>query len=657
VAAAQLDSSLSPTDRFCTEVDLREGNIRLLFVAPERLVASDFCSLLRNVVVRAFAIDEAHCISHWGHDFRPEYRQLNRLKELFPKASVHAFTATATQRVREDICKQLALRTPDVLVGDFDRPNLNYRVLPRHDLTRQIMDVLERHTGEAGIIYCIRRRDVDDVAALLKGRGLNVLPYHAGMDADERRRVQDAFASESCDIIVATVAFGMGIDRSNIRFILHAAMPKSIEHYQQETGRGGRDGLEAECVLLYSGADYRTWDFVLRKSFEENQADPAQLAAALQHVRDMENYCRAALCRHRALVQHFGQKYDKESCGACDLCLGDTEAVPDALVVAQKILSCVARVKEKFGVGHIVSVLRGENNEKVHRFGHDQLSTFGLLKEMSQPELRQLVFQLINQDVLAQQDVALASGQTVQVLVLNPASWEVMKGKRDVRLHRLVKKSKAEMRRSTADHESWEGVERSLFEELRILRRQLAEQREVHAFVIFSDRTLRDLARVRPSTLERMRQIYGIGETKLQSFGDLFLTAIATYCRTHGTAQDVAIAASAPAPRAPSTSPTKALALEMFANGATMEQVMQKTGRTRSTVLEYLCEFIRQNTPEDVTRWITMELYERIAAAARQVGMKLLRPIFVQLEEKVAYDDIRIVVTHLTAQAGALRKP
>lgn len=655
IAAAQLDSSMSATERFCAEIDLREGNLPLLFVAPERLVAPEFISLLQRVDVQAFAIDEAHCISHWGHDFRPEYRQLNRLKELFPKASVHAFTATATQRVRSDICTQLALRQPEILVGNFDRPNLNYRVLPRQDMGQQIMEVLDRHRGEAGIIYCIRRRDVDDVAAMLKTRGMHALPYHAGMEPVHRRQVQDAFAAETCDLIVATVAFGMGIDRSNIRFILHAAMPKSIEHYQQETGRGGRDGLEAECVLLYSGQDYRTWEYILQKSFQESQGDPEQLAAALKHVRDMENYCRQAMCRHRALVSYFGQTYTRPNCGACDLCLGDTEPVPDAVIVAQKILSCVARVKGNFGAGHIVSILCGENTEKVRRLGHAQLSTYGLLADLPKPELRGLIGQLVNQEVLDQQDVRLPTGMTVQVLALNAASWEVMRGQRPVRLHRLVKKSKEEYRGSTADRESWEGVDRPLFDKLRELRRELADQRNVSGFVIFSDRTLRDLAHYRPSTLERLRLIYGVGETKLNEYGARFLAAIDEYCRANNTSRDVPYVAAPPPPppRLQMITASKALALEMFRGGASLAQVMEKTGRARSTVCEYLCDYIRHNQVKDISTWVASEAYQRIAAAARKAGTDRLKPIFVLLQEKVPYEDIRLVVTHMTMASEA----
>jgi ATP-dependent DNA helicase RecQ len=533
IAAASIDSSLSAGERFAYEMDVRQGEVRLLFMSPERLVQTDFYRVLQQIDVRTFAIDEAHCISHWGHDFRPEYRQLSRLREFFPQAAVHAYTATATELVRRDIIAQLALQDPVVLVGSFDRANLIYRILPRHDVTKQTLEVLERHEGEAGIIYCLRRRDVDELAATLQKKNIKALPYHAGMTGEQRQATQEAFSSEQVDVIVATVAFGMGIDRSNVRFVLHTAMPKSLEHYQQETGRAGRDGLEAECVLLYSGADVITFKSILEKSAKE-AGNEAHLPSVFKHLDDMDRYCRGAVCRHRALVRYFGQDYDGDNCNACDLCLGDTEAVPDALIVAQKILSCVARVKQNFGIGQVAAVLRGETTENVRKRGHDKLTTFGLLKGHSKADVRDWVYQLIGQGVLLQ------VGDEYPLLRLNEASWEVMRGERQVRLVQLVRRKKGERPEKTkVETTSWEGVDRELFEALRRLRRDLARDRQVSPFIIFTDNTLRELARMRPSTLEPMRLIPGVGDKRLRDFGALFLTLIADQCRARGLSLDV----------------------------------------------------------------------------------------------------------------------
>jgi ATP-dependent DNA helicase RecQ len=530
IPALRVDSSQFPEERRDNEMAIASGQVPLLFVSPERLMLNDFCQLLQRIDVRTFAIDEAHCISHWGHDFRPEYRQMRRIKELFPRVSVHAYTATATEQVRKDIASQLALVDPEVLVGNFDRPNLNYRVLPRHSHERQVLQVLERHRGEAGIIYCLSRRDVDELAALLQGKGYKARAYHAGLTPEERKATQEEFAAERCDLIVATVAFGMGIDRSNIRFVLHATMPKSVEHYQQETGRAGRDGLEAECVMLHSGADFLAWKRILEKSAQEAGAGPDFLPNALKHLGDIDRYARGVVCRHRALVQYFGQEFPVSTCGACDLCLGDTAELPDALIVAQKILSCVARVQQRFGSGHVISVLHGEANEKISRFGHDKLSVYGLLKERSKTDIRDWIYQLISQKVLVQNDLVLSSGDKVPILGLNDASWEVMRGQRGVRLLQLVRRKRGEKaERSRAETFSWDGVDRNLFETLRVLRRELAADLGKPAYVIFSDDTLRELARLRPKTLEAMRQVRGIGEIRLRDFGERFLRAIVTH--------------------------------------------------------------------------------------------------------------------------------
>jgi ATP-dependent DNA helicase RecQ len=530
VAAVQIDSMQSPADRQQAEYDLRHGAVRLLFVSPERLTLPGFQRLLRQAGVHTFAIDEAHCISHWGHDFRQEYRQLNRLKEGFPEAAVHAYTATATERVRRDIVEQLNLRDPAVLVGDFDRPNLTYRVVQRQrELIRQVLDVIDRHRNEAGIVYCIRRRDVDDLADELARNSVRARPYHAGMDAEARHATQEAFAAEECDVIVATVAFGMGIDRSNIRFVLHTAMPKSVEHYQQEAGRAGRDGLEAECVLLSSTADFLTWKRIIEKSAAEADppVDESFVPQALKHVEDMLRYSRTTTCRHKTLVEYFGQPFEKQNCNACDLCLEGVQFDPDSQVIAQKILSTVARLKESFGVNQVIDVVRGQKNVKVLKHGHEKLSTFGLLSSESEAQLRGWIDQLIDQKLLW-----IEARENYSLVRLTKDAWDAMRGGRSVRLVRTARLDK--VKRSKVDAASWKGVDTGLFEALRALRRTLAEGRSVPSYVVFSDATLREMARLRPATPAALRQVYGVGEAKLASFGEAFLGCIRGYCRSNG---------------------------------------------------------------------------------------------------------------------------
>jgi ATP-dependent DNA helicase RecQ len=650
--AVQLDSSQSSAEQWAAWEQLRAGKIKLLFLSPEKLVLSDLYQLLGDIGVKTFAIDEAHCISHWGHDFRPEYRQLGRIKELFPDAAVHAYTATATERVRADIVQQLGLREAVVLVGNFDRSNLNYRVLPRHDLIKQVLEVIERHPREAGIVYCITRRDVDELTATLQQHGLNARGYHAGLSGEERSATQEAFAAEKCDLIVATVAFGMGIDRSNIRFVLHTGMPKSIEHYQQETGRAGRDGLEAECVLLHSGADFVSWKYLIEKSAREGGASEQYVASSMKHLSDMDRYARGAICRHRALVEYFGQTYTQPSCSACDMCLGDNEPVADAVVIAQKILSCVARVQERFGIGHVIDVLRGSESEKIRKFGHEKVSTYGILQDKNKDDVRDWIYQLISQQVLRQHDLILPSGDKVPLLGLTEGSWEVMRGQREVRLVQLVRRKKGERaERSRADTVSWEGVDRELFEILRGTRTKLAEERGVPPYIVFNDSTLRELARVRPSSLERMRYISGIGDAKLRDYGERFLQLIRQHCGERGLSMDNASAPPLEEPRKSSLrpNPQRTLAFEQFRQGAAIEDVMHQTGRARATICDYLTEYIREERPKSIATWVPENVYQRVAMAARRVGTDRLKPIYIELGEQVPYDQIRLVVTHLSS--------
>ena len=520
--AAALHSGLSQEERARTRDQLAAGELRLLFVAPERLVNSGLLDLLARVGVKRFAIDEAHCISHWGHDFRPEYRQLAMLRDRFPAATLHAFTATATPRVRDDIARQLSLRDPAQLFGTFDRPNLVYRVVARTDRVAQTLEILGRHRGEASIVYCISRKETERIAARLASAGLLARPYHAGLDPAERRRTQDAFAKETIDVVVATVAFGMGIDRSDVRLVLHTALPKSLEAYQQETGRAGRDGLTAECVLLYSSADVFSWEALVRKSADESDLEAAEreklVASGVEHLHAMRRYAQAARCRHAALSEYFGQPYEAEACGACDVCLGETAGLPDATVTAQKIISCVARVEERFGVRHVCEVLRGANTEGVRRHGHERLSTFGLLAELDQRMAENLVHQLLDQDLLAR------SGGDRPVLTLNQRSWEVLRGTRQVV---LVEPRAGKARTTKADADDWQDVDRDLFERLRKWRRRVAEARGKPAWTIFDDTSLRAIAREKPDCPAALLRCRGVGEKRLADFGAAILDLVA----------------------------------------------------------------------------------------------------------------------------------
>ena len=520
VPAACYNSSLAADRKASVLAGLREGRFRLLYVSPERLVGEGgdgFVRLLSGCRVSFIAIDEAHCISQWGHDFRPEYRQLGRLRALLPGITLHAFTATATARVRLDIASQLGLVDPVELVGSFDRPNLIYRVLARSNLKRQLVDVLSRHRRQAGIVYCTSRREVDALAAWLKEQGVRALPYHAGLSDNERTRHQDAFLEEEADVIVATVAFGMGIDRSDVRFVVHAGAPQSVEHYQQESGRAGRDGLEAECLLIYSTADFMKWRLMLERNGELTDASRKLL-------RDIERYAASVTCRHRHLVSYFGEKYSRDDCSACDYCLDELETASDSVVVARKVLSCVARVGQRFGLAHVANVLCGSETESVTARRHHELTTFGLLRDAPAPEVRGYIEQLIAHGFLHQTDGAfpvVALTERGIELMKNPASHP------DLVLARQRRPAKDRVqKRSRIESESWQDVDRDLFERLRTVRLEIARARGVPPYVIFHDTTLREMARVRPKTIDDLHGIRGIGARKAEDLGETFLAAI-----------------------------------------------------------------------------------------------------------------------------------
>ncbi len=520
VPAACYNSALDEGQKRAVMNGVREGRTRLLYVAPERLVGDGgdrFVRWLAQVGVSFVAVDEAHCISQWGHDFRPEYRRLGQIRVALPAVSLHAFTATATSRVRRDIVAQLGLRDPLEEVGSFDRPNLVYRVLLRDQLKRQLLEVLGRHRGEAGIVYCPSRKEVDALSAWLRDEGWRVVPYHAGLTPDERARNQDDFLAERADIVVATVAFGMGIHRPDVRVVVHTGAPQSLEHYQQESGRAGRDGLEAECVLITSGADFLKWRVMLDKNGEFTESAQGLL-------RDIERYTASTRCRHRHLVQYFGEAYDREDCGACDVCLGELELVGDAVTIARKVISCVARVEQRFGAAHVATVLVGKVSEAVTARGHEQLSTFGLFSGVPLTEVRGYIEQLTALGFLRQ------TPGDYPVLVITPEGRALMRdgsSAQGVSLFRQKRRAKdAAPRRSRVETDSWEGVDRELFERLREVRLALARGRGVPPYVIFHDTTLREMARSRPTTQAALRDIYGVGQRKAEDVGPAFIEAI-----------------------------------------------------------------------------------------------------------------------------------
>ena len=652
VPAAALNSSQSEEEAQQTWADLRAGTLRIVFIAPERLFTGNLVERLGELGITHIAVDEAHCISQWGHDFRPEYRRLSELRSRIPKVSFQALTATATPRVREDIAQQLSLNDPINIVGVFDRPNLTYRVHQRTDLVGQVIEAVERHQDGATIVYCISRKDTESLADELKRNKLKAAAYHAGLAASTRQRVQEHFKQERLDVVVATVAFGMGIDRSNVRCVIHAAMPKSVEAYTQETGRAGRDGLPAECLLLYSAADAAKWSRIVELSAKVHDTDPAQVAHQLALLEELRRLVTGSRCRHRALSEYFGQEYTPTSgsgCGACDICLHEAEAVPDSTVIAQKILSCIFRAAGSdpdrpyhYGAKHIVTILRGRATAEVTRRGHHQLSTFGLLADVPADTLSNYIDQLVDIGALGREH-----GQ-YPTLYLTSLSWEVLKSKRQVEL-RATHATEATPDASSST-EPAAPFDTGLFERLRELRRELATEFAVPAYIIFGDAALQDMARVRPTSTDTFGRVKGVGERKVADFGERFTAAIAEYCLSHdlsinnaptgGTLRRATRSSSG------SKSPAKVRSFAMFDQRRSIEEVAKEVGLTTGTIHEHLAHYIEERKPADIHTWVDPKTYDLITTTARKINADRLKPVFEHLAGLVPYEKIRITLTH-----------
>ncbi|HON91548.1 MAG TPA: DNA helicase RecQ [Sedimentisphaerales bacterium] len=527
VPAARIDSSLPPEEREKALGLIRRRELKLLYISPERLVSDSFIKFLQRLDLSFIAVDEAHCISMWGHDFRPEYRQLGSLRKIFPNVPIGAYTATATEQVRHDIGQQLSFRDPTMLVGSFDRPNLIYKVQARNRIVKQVSEVIDRHRDESGIVYCIRRKDVEEMAKDLTAKGLRVAPYHAGLPDEVRKKNQDDFLNENVDIIVATIAFGMGIDKSNVRYVIHAGLPKSLEHYQQESGRAGRDGLEAECCLFYSGQDYGTWKSLMR------DMDPKAMEIAMSKLGRMYSYCTEGVCRRKAILNYFGQSLDKGECGACDICLGELDSMEDSLVIAQKILSCVLRLGQRFGGSYTALVLTGSRDQRIIENGHDSLTTYGLLHDHDMRVVQSWIEQLVGQGFLEK------IGE-YNVLKVTKDGRQILKGDRSPRLLCPTQRPERQ-RKARVVTDAWQGVHRGLFDALRKTRTVLARDRGVPAFVIFGDAALRDMARRRPSSLERFMEVKGVGQTKTRQYGKIMIERIRAFCIEHALEMDLTV--------------------------------------------------------------------------------------------------------------------
>jgi ATP-dependent DNA helicase RecQ len=533
ISATFINSSLRSDELQQRIAAMLRGTYKLVYLAPERLLMSDFLTgplqqLATKPGINAFVIDEAHCVSEWGHDFRPEYRQLSTLRRRHPRVPMLAFTATATSRVRLDVIAQLGLREPAVHLSSFNRPNLFYDVRQKNAGTyAELLQIAK--AGGAGIVYCLSRKRVEELCEQLRADGVAARPYHAGLDAADRRANQEGFIRDDVQVIVATIAFGMGINKPDVRWVVHYDLPRTLEGYYQESGRAGRDGDPARCTLFFGPADIRTADFLIQQKIDPVSGEPLEeeQRIARQQLRQVLSYTESTECRRAIQLRYFDETYTPP-CGACDNCCEPKE-LQDWTVEAQQLLSCVARLaqrRERFGAAHVIEILRGSRAERVVSRNHDELSVHGIGKNRSLDEWRALVRTLLHQGLVAE------TQDGYPVLSLNAESWQVLKGERAVQVARAARSgSSARRDRASATGPSLEGEDKTLFEVLRGLRKRLADEHGLPPYVIFHDATLRELAQRRPATLDEFASIRGIGEAKLSRYGQRFIDAIQQHPR------------------------------------------------------------------------------------------------------------------------------
>ena len=640
VSAAVLNSSLSETEYRRNAALVKSNKARLLYLAPEALLKPNMLALLSEVKIECLAIDEAHCISQWGHDFRPEYRQLINARANFPRAVCVTLTATATPRVRDDIRTSLQMLDGREFLASFNRENLFIQIVPKDDPRNQTLRFVRKFEKQSGIIYCFSRKQVESLYEILRANGFAARPYHAGLTDRERSRNQEAFIRDDVQIIVATIAFGMGIDKPNVRFVLHYDLPKNIESYYQEIGRAGRDGLNSHCLLLFSYADVQKIKYFI------DQKSPAEKRAANIHLAALLRLAESEVCRRIPLLNYFGEEYREEKCGTCDNCLAEKKEKLDLTIAAQKFLSCVKRTGEKFGSGHIIDVLRGSKAEKVLRFGHQKLSTYGIGAEYSKRQWQQLSRQFLHQGFLSQ-DMEFGS------LKLTDDGWNVLRGSREVWGY-LAPEIAAEKMVAQSQRAEDLNFNRKLFEILRAERKDMADASGVPPYVIFSDKTLVEMATYFPHSRENLLDIHGVGAVKCERFGGALLQIIKSFCLENNIPEH---------PKKPnkiiSVRPEKSAAErtgkprhihvgEIFNSGRTMAEVMDIFNIKQTTVVEHLHKYVKEGRTLRCDEILTIsnlppKQKSVVLKAFDQCGSEYLRPTFEALNGEVSYDDLKIL--------------
>lgn len=643
ISAAYINSSMSSFEQNDTLNQLKNGQLKLLYVAPEKLSADNgaFLKLLNEINISLFAVDEAHCVSHWGHDFRPDYLFLNGIKNQFPNIPIIALTASADEITRKDIIKQLNIQEPLVLISSFDRANIKYFVQPKQSVLQNIIQYLNEHPNDSGIIYCLSRKGTEEMANNLRENGFNSAFYHAGISSVERAKVQEDFLKDKTRVMVATIAFGMGIDKSNVRFVMHADLPKNIESYYQETGRAGRDGLPSEAILFYSNADV-----IKLKRFAMIEGNEEQSDLMLRKLKQMSDFAEMQKCRRQYLMEYFGETHDG-NCNSCDYCLSDFE-VWDATVDAQKLLSAIFRLKKRYGKNLIIDFLRGSKSAKITDFMRS-LPTYGVGNNQDKNYWQNLLRQLLINGFLSE------SNEEFSVLKLNEESNEILFKNKKVIFKKVKEHAKAVTVAEIETDYSTPNIDTNdeLFSELRTLRREIAERENVPPYVIFSDATLLELSTYLPNSKEELSQISGFGAFKIEKYGELFLPTIINYCIVHQLSSKI-IEKKPKKKREPkktnnNTSGTFAITFELYKAGNTFEEIAKIRNLSINTIQNHLVNFVAAgNIAAD--ELMDMSKIEPIIEIAKTQNIPSLKAIKDELGEGFSYFEIHIAIAYHKSQ-------
>ena len=624
IGATFLNSSLTLQEVRYRESAILNGQIKLLYVAPERLLGEKFGALLDILVAKVgisgFAIDEAHCVSEWGHDFRPEYRQMRQLRQRYPQIPMMALTATATKRVREDIIEQLGLRQPAVHIASFNRPNLYYEIKPKEKRSYdQLLKKIRQQKG-SGIVYCLSRRMVDEIAFRLQQDGISALPYHAGMEDEVRAQNQTKFIRDDVQVMVATIAFGMGINKPDVRFVIHYDLPRNLESYYQESGRAGRDSESAICTIFYSLGDLKKIEYIIQQ-----KSDPQEQRIAQQQLRQVIDYAEGTECRRTIVLRYFGERF-AGNCDKCDNCC-HPKPVEDWTIEAQKFLSCVARCKERFGMTHIIDVLRGSKKKRIEDYGHHLLSTYGIGQDHTVEEWKTLGRSLIHQGLVDE------TADGFPILKLNKRSWEILRKERQVQ---IAIDREASVRMVGGYNPRAAEIE-LLFERLRRLRKQIADNHGVPPYVVFADSSLKLMAQLQPKNLMEFANISGVGSHKLEQYGEQFVSEIRAFI------QEQELPVSLP-------SDSSMLTLQLHQQGLNVENIAQQRRLAVSTIYGHLCDLIVTHQPVEIDRLVSTDKKKAITQAIGELTDTSLKVLKEHLGDGYSYEEIKLVRSWLQAK-------